>query len=112
MTDPRTVFAMLLVIGFLLLTAIGMFFQIPERNQDMVNAAMNALGTALGAAVMALLRTDKADDAKTQTTDKAFDAITAATKGPSGTPDYPVKCQEPAHCLYPPQDTQQAFSEL
>src|SRR3546814_9173355 len=59
---------MLLVIGFLLLTAIGMFFQIPESNQDMVNAAMNALGTALGAAVMALLRTDKADDAKTQNT--------------------------------------------
>src|SRR3546814_3908984 len=86
MTDPRTVFAMLLVIGFLLLTAIGMFFQIPESNQDMVNAAMNALGTALGAAVMALLRTDKADDAKTQNTAKAFDAITAASQGPSGTP--------------------------
>src|SRR3546814_15680769 len=80
MTDPRTVFAMLLVIGFLLLTAIGMFFQIPESNQDMVNAAMNALGTALGAAVMALLRTDKADDAKTQNTAKAFDAITAASR--------------------------------
>src|SRR3546814_8375576 len=64
-------------------------------NQDMVNAAMNALGTALGAAVMALLRTDKADDAKTQNTAKAFDAITAASKGPSGTPDDPVNVKEP-----------------
>src|SRR3546814_13846331 len=91
---------MLLVIGFLLLTAIGMFFQIPESNQDLVNAAMNALGTALGEAVMALLRTDKADDAKTQNTAKAFDAINAASKGPHGPPGDPLTDEEAGGSLY------------
>src|SRR3546814_17539434 len=87
-----------------------MFFQIPESNQDMVNAAVNALGTALGAAVMALLRTNKADDAKTQNTAKAFYAITEASTGPSGTTDAPVNQTQPERSLHPSYKPHQAMS--
>ena len=82
MTDGKTVFATVLVIGFLILTGLGYFVPIPEDNIKTLDGAMVALGTALGAAVMALLRNTKSDDIARENTGKAFDAIAATSSPP------------------------------
>lgn len=100
MTDGKTVFATTIALGFLVLTGIGMFHEIPPENVKTVDGAMVALGTALGAAVMALLRTDKADATRADNTSKALDTIGAAISaappvdGPSGNPGDPVSVKE------------------
>lgn len=100
MTDGKTVFACMLVIGFLVLTGIGMFHEIPQENVKTVDGAMVALGTALGAAVMALLRNSKADDTRAANTGKALDTIGAALTsspphdGPTGYAGDPVAVRE------------------
>lgn len=78
--NGKTFFASVIAIGFLLLTAISMFVEIPAENVKTVDGAMVALGTALGAAVMALLRNSHADDVKAENTGRALSAIEAATR--------------------------------
>lgn len=92
MTDGKTVFATVLVIGFLLLTGMGYFVAIPEGNVKTLDGAMVALGTALGAAVMALLRNTKSDDLARENTGAAFRAIeaTANTSTPTLPPTEPL----------------------
>jgi len=91
MTDGKTVFATVLVIGFIALTGLGYFVPIPPDNVKTLDGAMVALGTALGAAVMALLRNTKSDDIARENTGKAFDAITASsTPPPSAEPLEPT----------------------
>lgn len=80
----KTVFATTLVVGFLLLTALVIFYEIPKENVKTVDGAMVALGTALGAAVMALLRNSHADDMKAENTGKALDAIGVAMNATPG----------------------------
>jgi threonine dehydrogenase-like Zn-dependent dehydrogenase len=82
-TDMRkTAFAVLIACGFIGLTAILLFVEIPAENVKTVDGAMVALGTALGAAVMALLRNSHADEVKAENTGKALDVIAAATQRP------------------------------
>lgn len=76
--NGKTFFASVIAVGFLILTAISMFVEIPAENVKTVDGAMVALGTALGAAVMALLRNSHADDLKAENTGAAFRAIEAA----------------------------------
>lgn len=78
--DGKTFFASVIAIGFLILTGMGFFVEIPAENVKTIDGAMVALGTALGAAVMALLRSSQADDMKAQNTGKALSAIEAAVK--------------------------------
>ncbi len=83
MIDGRNTFAAMIAAGFILLTGLGYFVPIPPGNVKTLDGAMVALGTALGAAVMALLRTGKDDEKRTENTGKAFDALTAqANAGP------------------------------
>lgn len=86
MIDGKTSFATVLVLGHLVLTGLGFFVEIPKENVKTVDGAMVALGTALGAAVMALMRTNKSDDIDRENTGKAIDAITATST--TGQPDY------------------------
>lgn len=83
--DGKTVFAVILVVGFMILLGIGMFVKVPATNSEMVKAGLASLGTAVGAAVMALLRTDanervkaETDAARADNTGKALDAIGTA----------------------------------
>ena len=98
--DGKTFFASLIAFGFIGLTAIGMFKEIPAENVKTIDGAMVALGTALGAAVMALLRNSHSDDERAKNTGKALDAIgaaiasTPATEGPTGLPGDPVAVKE------------------
>lgn len=78
MSTGKTAFALTIAIGFLVLTGIGMFFPIPAANVKTIDGAMVALGTALGAAVMALLRNSHADDVKAENTGRALSAIESA----------------------------------
>lgn len=78
--NGKTFFASVIAIGFLLLTGIGMFVEIPPENVKTIDGAMVALGTALGAAVMALLRNSHADDVKAENTGRALSAIEAAAR--------------------------------
>jgi hypothetical protein len=86
MSDGKTAFATVLVIGFLILTGLGYFIPIPPDNVKTLDGAMVALGTALGAAVMALLRNTKSDDIARENTGKAFDAIAASSTPPPAPP--------------------------
>lgn len=98
--NGKTVFACMLVIGFIVLTGIGMFHAIPESNVKTIDGAMVALGTALGAAVMALLRNSQSDEIKAANTGKALDTIGAAlsaspaTEQASGKEDDPFNVRE------------------
>lgn len=76
--NGKTFFASVIAVGFLLLTGIGMFVEIPAENVKTIDGAMVALGTALGAAVMALLRNSHADDVKAENTGRALSAIETA----------------------------------
>lgn len=101
--DGKTSFAILIVIGFVGLTGIGMFHSIPAENVKTIDGAMVALGTALGAAVMALLRSDRMDEKRTENTGAAFRAIEATAAANPTTqpvqvvnpPSDPVNVQEP-----------------
>jgi hypothetical protein len=84
--DGKTSFAILIVLGFVVLTGIGMFHQIPESNVKTIDGAMVALGTALGAAVMALLRNSAVDEKRVDNTARAFDAITATANATTPPP--------------------------
>lgn len=77
MIDGRHTFAAMIAAGFIILTGLGYFVEIPEGNVKTLDGAMVALGTALGAAVMALLRTGREDDKRAENTGAAFAAITA-----------------------------------
>lgn len=97
MIDGRHVFASVIAVGFLVLTGIGMFREIPAENIKTIDGAMVALGTALGAAVMALLRNDRTDEKRTDNTARAFDAIaaTAKAKGQGDTLDLTADMRAP-----------------
>lgn len=97
MTDGKTLFATILVLGFLVLTGLGYFIPIPPDNVKTLDGAMVALGTALGAAVMALLRNSKSDEIARENTGKAFDAITA-----SSNPTATGKVDDPVHVATDP----------
>lgn len=91
--DGKTFFASLIVVGFLVLTGLSLFYSIPADNVKTVDGAMTALGTALGAAVMALLRNSKADETKAENTGAAFRAIEAAANSTPG-PDHSQAIQD------------------
>lgn len=73
--DGKTAFALTLVIGFMILVAFLIFFEVPTPNEKTVDVAMASLGTAVGAAVMALLRNSRSDDIKAENVGKALDTI-------------------------------------
>lgn len=70
-------FAVILLAGYMILVGIAIFHVIPASNSKIVDTAMASLGTAVGAAVMALMRSDRNDEARTTNTSKALDAIAA-----------------------------------
>ncbi len=76
----NAIFASILALGFIGLTGAMLLWSIPDANVKTVDGAMVALGTALGAAVMALLRTDGADAGRVSNTAKAFDIISEAQR--------------------------------
>ncbi|QUT07901.1 hypothetical protein KFK14_11230 [Sphingobium phenoxybenzoativorans] len=86
--NGKTAFALTLSLGFILLTGIGFFWPIPPENVKSIDSAMTALGTALGAAVMALLRNSQADEVRAANTTKALDTVQAALNAspPTDTP--------------------------
>lgn len=105
--DGKTFIATLIIGGFIVLTGIGYFFEIPPGNVKTVDGNMVALGAAVGAAVMAILRTNSADEKRVDNTGKALDAIketgraataTAQAAGIPGT-DHPIDVTvvNPAH---------------
>lgn len=101
----KVLFAQAIVLGFILLVGIGMFAPIPEGNVKTVDGAMVALGTALGAAVMALLRSDQRDEQSTANTGKALDAIKAAQESPASptAPDVTLQPGETAQAAEEPK---------
>lgn len=78
--DFKAGLAIILVLGFIGLIAMMILTEIPGENVKSVDGAMAALGTAVGAAVMALMRNSHADEVKAENTGRAFDAIHAVAK--------------------------------
>lgn len=76
--NGKTAFALTISLGFIVLTGFGFFWPIPAANVKSIDSAMTALGTALGAAVMALLRNSQADETRASNTSKALDTVQAA----------------------------------
>lgn len=97
--NGKTVFSCMLVIGFIALTAVGMFHPIPESNVKTIDGAMVALGTALGAAVMALLRNSQSDEIKAANTGRALDTIGAAIAAQPPRVQASGKIDDPVHTI-------------
>jgi hypothetical protein len=87
----NAIFASILAFGFIGLTGLTFFVEIPAANTKTADGAMVALGAALSAAVMALLRTDAVDAGRVSNTTKAFDIISEAQKSTPAPEKEPVE---------------------
>ena len=93
--DIRQFIGFAFLLGYYVLVWVFASRTVPEANLDLIRDAMLTLGPPVGLIVGAMFRTSAKEEEATANTGRAFEAITAASKGPSGTPDDPVNVKEP-----------------
>lgn len=82
--DTKTLIGLLFLVGYYGIVFIFMFYEVPDKNQEMVSDSLLVLGPGVGLILGAIFRTDATDVRATENTGKAFEAIKVAAQAGTG----------------------------